>query len=150
MAFSISFLDAAPEYPYEDAFTKGARGLIVLAEYSEEFLASLGEWTHTQYREQWARSIQRLIEGDAKAVLITTFSSPDVASHLEWWALYREGEDVFAQNQLLLFDDLTGKFDVSRAVEYLRDRQTVNEEGLPISEWRVSMDDLRVFSRAAS
>lgn len=146
MAFSISFVNAPPEYPYDDISAKAARGIIVVGDSTEEFLANLSEWTQREYREQWRRSIRRLLEGERKAVLITTFSSPTVASHLEWWALYREGEDVFAQNQLLFFDDLDAQFDPSRAVEFLRERQTKNEEGLAISEWRVSMDDLRAFA----
>jgi len=139
-----------PKCPYADATTKAARGLIVLGDATEEFLANLGEWTQAEYREQWARSIRSLLEGERKAVLITTFSSPTVASHLEWWALYREGEHVFAQNQLLFFDDVDGEFDASRAVEFLRDRQTENEEELAISEWSFSMDDLRAFGAVAS
>jgi hypothetical protein len=66
---------------------------------------------------------------------------------LEWWALYRVGEHVFAQNQLVFFDNLKSEFDANRAVEFLRDRQTENEEGLPISEWSVPMDDLRAFAK---
>jgi hypothetical protein len=150
MTFSIGFIDAPPEYPYEDASAKATRGLIVLGDSTEDFLSNLREWTESQYREQWARSIRSLVEGKRKAVLITTFSSPTVASHLEWWALYRLGERVFAQNQLVFFDNLKSEFDAHRAVEFLRDRQTENEEGLPISEWSVSMDDLRAFAKVGS
>ena len=55
------------------------------------------------------------------------------------------GESVFVQNQLVLFDDLKSKFDVDHAVEFLRDRQMQSKEGVPVSEWNVSMDDLRAF-----
>jgi hypothetical protein len=147
MPFSISFMDAPPEHPYENRSTKAARGIIVLGDSTEEFLANLHEWTQAEYREQWRRSIRSLIAGQKRAVLITTFSSPTVASHLEWWALYREGEEVFAQNQLLFFDGLEDEFDASRAVDFLRERQTENEEGLAISEWSVSMHDVRVFGK---
>lgn len=146
MGFSISFMDAPVECPYEDATTKAARGSIVLGDWREEFRASLYEWSQAEYRGQWTRSIRSLIKGARKAALITTFSSPTIASHLEWWALYRVGERVFVQNQLLFFKDLEGEFDAERAVEFLKDRQTVNEDGAPISEWSVSMDDLRAFA----
>ncbi|MDR3747961.1 MAG: hypothetical protein P4M04_07400 [Acidobacteriota bacterium] len=147
MAFSIGFMKVPAECPYEDGSTEAARGLIVLGDSAEEFLANLGEWTQAKYREQWRGSIQSLLEGEGRAVLITTFSNPSTASHLEWWALYREGEDVFVQNQLLFFDDIEGEFDESRAVDFLRARETVTEEGRPISEWSVSMEDLRMFSK---
>lgn len=146
MAFSISFMNLPLEHPYEDESIKAARGLIVLGDSSEEFLANLREWTEAEYREQWINSIRSLLDGELKAVLITTFSSPTVASHLEWWALYRVGEDVFAQNQLLFFGHVKGEFDSNKAVQFLKDRETRNEEGLPISEWTVSMDDLRLYA----
>jgi len=146
MAFSIGFMDLPLEHPYEDEFTSAARGLILLGESSEEFLANLREWNPEEYRYQWRCSIQNLLDGGHKAVLITTFSSPVNASHLEWWALYREGECIFAQNQLLFFDGIEDRFDPHRAVEFLRERQTVNEDGVPISEWDFSMDDLRSFA----
>jgi hypothetical protein len=146
MTFSIRFMDVPPEYPYDDGTTRAARGLIVLGDWREEFLASLGDWTEAEYRQQWARSIQTLLEGNSKAVLIATFSRPTIASHLEWWALYREGENIFVQNQLLFYDQVEGEFDPKHAVEFLRERRTSNEEGLAISEWAVSMNDLRAFA----
>jgi len=146
MAFAIGFEDAPLEHPYDDASIPAARGRIVLGDWAEEFLANLGEWTPEEYRNQWRRSIQSLLEGQRKAVLITTFSSPKIASHIEWWALYRVGEEVFAQNQLLFFEDIGGKFDTNRAVEYLRERRTENNEGVSISEWNVSVSDLEAFA----
>lgn len=150
MAFSISFIDVPLERPYEDASTKAARGLIVLGDWKEEFLANLGEWTQVEYRQHWTRSIQRLVQGETKAVLITTFSSPEIASHLEWWALYRAGEQVVVQNQLVFFADLEGEFDANRAVQFLKDRETENARGDRISEWSVPMDDLRAFAEGGA
>jgi len=146
MTFSISFMDTPPEYPYDDPFAKAARGAIVLGGFREEFLASLGEWTEEGYRQQWKRSIRSLLDGERKAVLITTFSSPTSASHLEWWALYREGEKVLVQNQLVFFKDIQGVFDVNRAVDALREHQSHGEEGTRISEWVVSINELRDFA----
>jgi hypothetical protein len=145
MTFWIGFLKVQLEHPYEDPSTAAARGRIVLRAYGEEFLASLHEWTEATYQKQWRGAIASLIQGEDKAVLITNFNSPAIASHLEWWALYREGETIFAQNQLLFFDDLNREFEASAAVDFLRPRDTKNEEGLPISEWAISMDDLRSF-----
>jgi hypothetical protein len=145
MMFSISFLDIPTEYPYDDASTKAARGRIVLGNFAEEFLANLHEWTQPEYREHWNRSILSMLEGEKNAVLIMSFNLPAVASHLEWWALYRVEERIFVQNQLILFDDLKSEFDVNRAVESLRDHRLQTDEGVRISEWSVSMDDLRTF-----
>ena len=117
----------------------------MLADFKEEFLASLREWTRDEYRRQWTRSIRAVLAGDAKAVLITTYNSPSVASHLEWWALYRKEGSVVFQNHLLFFDQITGEFVVNRAAEFLKEYRAINEEGVPISEWIVSLDQLQEF-----
>lgn len=146
MTFSISFMDTPPEYPYDDPFAKAARGIIVLGGFREEFLASLHEWTEEDYRQQWQRSVRSLLGGEQKAVLITTFSSPTSASHLMWWALYRKAEEVLVQNHLVFFKDIQGVFDVNRAVDFLREYRSHDEEGIRISEWSVSLDELRGFA----
>ncbi|HEY1939274.1 MAG TPA: hypothetical protein VGJ33_15180 [Candidatus Angelobacter sp.] len=146
MSFSISYRRVPLEYPYDDGHTAAARGEIVLGDFREGFLSNLGEWRQADYREQWRRSIHRLLAGEQKAVLITTFSSPTIATHLEWWALYREEDNVAVQNQLLFYDNIQGEFDVKCAVDFLNERRRVTEDGRPISEWSVSMNDLRVFA----
>jgi hypothetical protein len=49
MMFSISFMNLPLEHPYEDDSIVAARGLIVLGDFSEEFLANLYEWNREQY-----------------------------------------------------------------------------------------------------
>jgi hypothetical protein len=138
IAFSIRFEDVPLEYPYEDPATAAAMGVIVLGSYCEEFLASLAEWTVEEYRNHWRSSILQILRGADRAVLITTFGSPTIASHLEWWALYRVDKNVFSQNQLVFYADIAGVFDVSQAVKFLKERRTKTDEGAPISEWNVS------------
>ena len=146
MRFAISFMNLPLVKTYDDYSTMAAKGLIVLGDSSEEFLANLGDWSQEDYQSQWRDSIHSLVDGGNKAVLITTYSSPVIASHLEWWALYREGEDIFVQNQLLFFEGIEDRFRPSQAVQFLKERETENEEGVSISEWKISMGDLRDFA----
>ena len=147
MAFSIHFLNVAAEYPYDDASTGATRGVIVLGDFKEEFLASLYEWTKEDYRQQWKHAIRSLLEGSEKAGLITDYGSPAIASHLTWWVLFRKEENILVQNHLLFFDDLDREFNVTRAAEFIKEYESHSEGGVRISEWTVSIGELRDFAK---
>lgn len=146
MPFSIQFLDEPLIYPFDDAKTPGAPGLLVIGESKEGFCSSLYHWSKEQYESQWQRAIHVLLNESSKAALIVEYSGPSAASHLEWWAMYREGEMVYLQDQLLLYSQLREPFSIDAPFASLRDRETVNAEGRQISEWSVSLPEIRQFA----
>jgi hypothetical protein len=150
MSFSIAFLDEPLSYPYEDPAAPAARGVLVLGDAREYFLASLYEWSKEYYESQWRHALKTILLGRDKAALITTYGSPENATHLEWWPMYAAEDAVFLQDHLLFYDRLTKPFSVQDAFSFLRDRQTTNEEGKAISEWMVSFSDVKEFARAFS
>jgi hypothetical protein len=46
---------------------------------------------------------------------------------------------------LLFLDEIKEPFDLSNPHQYVRDRETVSEEGYRISEWEVSLADITAF-----
>jgi len=148
MTFSITFLDEPLSYPYEDPAAPAARGVLVLGDTKEHFLASLYEWSKESYESQWRHAIKTLLLGNDKAALITTYGSPDNATHLEWWPMYVAGGSVFLQDHLLFYDRLPKPFSVENAFSFVRDRRTVDEDGTAISEWMVNFSDVKEFARS--
>jgi hypothetical protein len=71
--------------------------------------------------------------------------SPELGSYLEWWAMFREGNDVFIQNQMLIYARLDAKFSVQKAVDFLKDREVFTEEGQHMSEWSVNIIEIQRF-----
>ena len=59
--------------------------------------------------------------------------------------MYCEGHDVFLQNHLLFLDQIDGVFDPSQPYAHIPSRETVSEDGEPISEWKITLDDLMLF-----
>jgi hypothetical protein len=147
MPFSITFKDERLLYPYDNATTPAAVGLLVLGDHEEEFLSSLYQWNRGEYEAQWQRAIKLLLNGESKAALITEYLSPEYATHLQWRPMYRIGDTVFFQHHLLLYDTLREPFSVQVAFSFLQDRMTKNEEGKNISEWSVSLADIEAFGR---
>jgi len=148
MAFSIAFQDEPLCYPYDDPSTAAATGLIVLGDWREDFLASLYQWSKEDYERQWRFAIRSFLEGEKKSALITEFLPPEVASHLVWWPMYLVGETVFVQNHLLVYDQLSLPFSLESVFSCVPERRTVSEEGQKISEWAVSLSDIRTFARS--
>lgn len=148
MAFSIRFEKKPLCYPYDDEITPAASGLLVLGVGRETFLASLFQWRAQDYERQWAQAIAALLKGKKKAALITTYGSPEVATHLEWWPMYLVGNTVYFQNQLLFYHQLPRRFSIESSFSFLGDRNTVNEEGKKISEWRVPLTEVEAFAES--
>lgn len=143
MAFSISFLDE----PLDDLNgAPGAWGRIELGDFQERFLANLSAWSVRDYETHWKEQLACLLTGAERIALITLFQRPADNAHLEWWALYREGKTVHAQNQIRIFEEhIVGPFSLECALNSLSDRQTVSDEGDKISEWQIEIGDIERF-----
>ena len=147
MPFSIEFLDEPLLYPFDDVETPAAPGVLIMGNAKEGFYSSLYDWKKQQYESQWQRAIRVLLSESSKAALIVEYLSPEVASHLEWWAMYREGETVYLQNQLLFYEQLATPFSLDSPFASLHDRATIDPEGTSISEWSVSLSEVEQFAR---
>jgi hypothetical protein len=146
MSFSIKFLNEPLLYPFDDVNTPAASGVLIIGDSKEGFVSSLYQWSKQQYETQWKQAVRILLEGNSKAALITEYLSPDAASHLQWWAMYREGETVYLQNHLLFYDQLEKPFSIENPYESLQDRETISQEGQQISEWSVSILEIEQFA----
>jgi hypothetical protein len=146
MTFSIAFQEGPPCYPYDDPSTPAAGGVLTLGVTQEEFLASLYQWRKEDYEKQWRHAISLLLNNKSKAALITTYGSPDISTHLEWWPMYLIGDTVYFQHHLLFYDQLPRRFSLDDALSFLRDRETTDEDEKRISEWEVSASEVERFA----
>ncbi len=149
MPFSIKFLEKPLIYPFDDAKTPAASGELTMGQSTEGFYSSLYQWSTQNYENQWSDAIRLLLGGAPKAALIVEYLSPDVASHLEWWAMYREADVVYLQHQLVFYKQLTKPFSINAPFASLRDRETINQQGRRISEWSVSLSEIEQFARVS-
>jgi hypothetical protein len=86
-----------------------------------------------------------ICEGNAKSCLITSMFDPLTANFIFWWTLYLDGNIVHIQNQILFLDELDKPFSKLNPYEFIRERKTVSDEGDKISEWDISVDDIKVY-----
>lgn len=144
--FSIGFTDEPLEYPYDDTSIPAAPGRLVLGESAEEFLANLSAWAKSDYESHWRRELKTLLEGNPKVALVASYYG-NPASNMEIWRVYRDGELVHFQNQILWYSTLPSGFEVLKLSQYIQDRAVATQEGDRISEWDVPIRDIELFLR---
>jgi hypothetical protein len=142
--FSIGFTDEPLEYPEDNTSIPAAPGILVLGKSTEEFLASLSVWGKSDYESHWTRELQSLLGGNPKVALVVSYYG-NTASNMEIWNVYRDGELVHFQNQVLWCSTLPPRFEVSKLSQYIQDRAVLNTEGDRISEWDVAIRDIESF-----
>lgn len=137
--FDIAFMPGEPRF--EDEEGTGLWGCTVMGGFSERFIAPLGFWRREDYERQWIDGAERLLRGASPSAFV-------VEAGRVWWTAWREGTDVFVHQRHLVLDEMAPAWtatpdDLPYAL--IGPRQTRTAEGTGISEWRVSLDDLRDF-----
>jgi len=119
-------------------------GRITLGAFQDEFQAPLYDWASGDYLAQWLDAAERLVAGAPTVVFLTHMVHPTAPYHMGWPA-WREGERVLVQERLFLAEQLGGPFDLEHPEVHLGPRQEVSDEGLKISQWTVTLDDVAAF-----
>ena len=120
-------------------------GRIRLGEFAEDFRASAALWLPDCYQAQWRAAAKALTSGAVREAFVTSFANPD-ASYNVVWPAWRVGATVYVQNRLVFRDQLEGPFNPNAAAEVVGDRELFSEDGSPLSEWAITVDDLAVFT----
>jgi hypothetical protein len=142
--FSIT-IDPGDVHQDQTAMTE-ARGVIQIGDFRETFLANLAYWSADDYRRSWRESFTVLdAESPSTSCMVTSITEPEASNFIFCWPLYRIGESVFVHNSIIFLEELEERFDPAAPWRSVRPRETVNEDGHRISEWRTTMTALRQF-----
>ena len=142
--FAIEFI-GNPQIEFGEL---AARGRIGLGEFSEEFVAPLVFWTVDDYRRQWNEAAERILDGSGQSCFVAAMRESPLDGAIFLWLAYKDGEAVYIQHKLLLPELVKGDFDMLNLYAQVGERRTLSEEGEPISEWRVSVEDIARFLHA--
>lgn len=75
---------------------------------------------------------------------MTGMLDPKTANFLIWWPTWRIGDIVYFQNQILFMNLIRAGFNDNALENYIPKRMTMTDKGEKISEWSVSVKDIRV------
>jgi hypothetical protein len=143
MSFLITFLPE--DIPNLKAGEKASYGIIQIGKFEERFVASLNFWGKDDYYKQWKQAIKRLTDQKSqRSCLITSLTNPKTANFITWWPIYRVGNSVYFQNQILFMSKLDTPFNPDDPYKYVSPRKTITEDKVEISEWELQVSDLRL------
>ena len=124
---------------------RGREGKITLDDHVETFESPTYVWSVTRYEQQWLEAARRLAAGARSTAFLTEVHAPDDTEYHRWWVMWREGDEVHVQEQLLLVDQLPAPLVLSDPYRSIPARVQISEDGERISEWRLTVDDLTEF-----
>jgi len=130
---------------YSEGSSQATYGTVKINDFQERFSAPMGYWSRSDYKAQWRKSIEELLNtpGNATSALVVTMHDPRHANFITCWPLYKEGKTVYVHNNLLFLDKLPRPFKIEDVGSYVGRRETVSEDGEKISEWVTDVDDLK-------
>lgn len=86
-----------------------------------------------------------MLDTNAPTALVSNMHDPEKANFIFWWVLYPVESDVYIQNQILFLNELKIKLSIDNLFEHIHPRSTVTDEGVAISEWVSSKQDIAKF-----
>ncbi|MEV7179976.1 hypothetical protein [Kitasatospora sp. NPDC093679] len=132
----------------DEEFGRYALGRIRIGDFAESFRVNLEYWSGSDYRSSWLKAIDMLEESESStSCLVVSLADPESSAFAFCWPLYREGEVVFVQNSMILFEELSDPFEMDRPWLSVQPRNVVDEDGNRISEWSTSMVAVRELGR---
>lgn len=147
--FSIHFTgDVHPYDPASGDFSPHRWVHTVLAEAEERWEAPLHYWRESDYEAQWRDGAERIVSGAEVSCLVTISNEPNDAQILQWWELYRLGDEVAVHEALWIASEL-GPLDPAAAYDALDNKYgATTDDGTSVSEWRLPVNDFKDWLQA--
>ena len=138
--FDIAFVPDEAPHINEDGW-RGFWAAVVFGTFRERFVAPVGVWQRADYEKQWLSAAQRLVDGHSESAFVAE------AGRL-WWTAWVEGTDIFIQQRLLVDEAMAPAWVATVAnmpYHLVGPRETHSDSGDILSQWAVTLEDLRFF-----
>jgi hypothetical protein len=135
------FFEAGDPVPVDEDGWLGLPGRSVFGTFTESFVAPLGWWSRGDYERQWLEGAGRLAAGMQQSAFV-------LEPGWLWWIAWLDGDRVFIQQRLLVAPEMAeARAARPNAVPYdnVGARNTRSSDGDPLSQWAVSVVDVRAF-----
>jgi hypothetical protein len=115
-----------------------AGGELRLGNQRVGFVVDLRYWSVADYERQWKDGVSRLLHGAPRSALMTAYRGPGEGTHLIW-ALWRDGDYIYAQEHPVVVTELDPPFDPFDPYGHVGERIPTSVHNLPIQEWQVDL-----------
>lgn len=120
---------------------------LIIGDHKELFPLITTLWDRDAYESQWMEALQALASERVDCcVLITDIQPSQDSSGVTYWAMFREGQDVYLQERFSRDQTALLSGPASAAARHIPPRlQGTPEEQSRVSEWVLPMGDIRQF-----
>jgi contact-dependent growth inhibition (CDI) system CdiI-like immunity protein len=126
------------------------RGRITLGDFAEEFESPLTLWTSEQYEAQWHAAADRVVRGERTSGFIVWATDLPHVDYALWWPMWREGNRIVAQNQLLVGRDHPRGINLEAAYDKVHFVEAWEEPDGKTSKWYLDVSDFEDCLRGSS
>lgn len=119
------------------------RAVITIGDFVES-CPLVGDWTPSRYQTRWIESLQSLVQGQSTVALPLGTRILGLNDAPLIWVLYRDSDDVFVQ-QVMLVPGSEWETGPDGELISSPPRETVSDDGQPISEWQTDADAIREY-----
>lgn len=146
----IEFLESPVPKEWLPGSEQSILAWITIGDFGESLIVRIDYWKREDYIKHWISAIDKIIssKADTRTALITKMLNPttlDDIYSLEMWCLYKVEGCVYVQNRFLSKNELTKTFNPKNLEKYVPQRETHTEEGDEISEWTLTVGELKEF-----
>jgi hypothetical protein len=119
-----------------------------LEPFWETFMVALDYWSINDYRQQWREGLERIKTHDISCLVASVYN-PRNGARVVWWPLYKEGNQIFIQNELIAGDEYVKWighkiFSPETCYNFVTPRVTETPEGYRVSEWAITVPEREV------
>ena len=120
---------------------------VIIGEHKEVFPLITTLWARDAYESQWMEALQSLVDERVDCcALITDIQPSEDSSGVTYWAMFREGQDVYLQERFSRDQTALLIGSASAAAPHIPSRiQGTLEEQSRVSEWTLPIGDVRQF-----
>ena len=124
-------------------------GELQINDFMEHLYIPLDWWSLSDYLKQWQEGFNYLEHHD-RSCLVVSIHNPHIRPYINWWLLYKVGDKVHIQNQLVIgeiYEKQVGDkpFNLETCYDFIPERgEPYDEDGNKISEWVIDWDSKAV------
>jgi hypothetical protein len=128
----------------ENTFTYCLGEIFIGDDFWETIAPALDYWTIADYKRQWQEGLERIKTHDTSC-LVASVQNPYLAPLINWWPLYKKGDKIFIQNELIVSEDYKkyigdNIFSPETCYNFIQPFITQDDDGTLFSTWEVDVD----------
>jgi hypothetical protein len=117
---------------------------IIIGGFTERLHIPISYWSLEDYKKNWISSLAQGIDNKKHSALAVSMHEPDFTNFIFVWVVYYHGDVACIQNKIIFLDECQN-FTPDTINDFIGERETINEDGMKVSEWATNLNSIITF-----